>query len=250
MSKVLCIIQARMGSTRFPGKILKKVKDTSLLEYEINRLRKSKLVDKIVVATTTNSEDNATEELCKKISVDCFRGNDMDVLDRYFKCSQKYPECKTIIRITGDCPLVDEEVVDEVIEFFNNGEYDYASNIEFGKHGYPDGINAEILTKEALEKSWKDAKLKSEREHVTLYIRNNPSLFKSGHISSERDLSNYRLTVDNPEDFEVIKFLMETVGTDAGYKTYVETLDKNPDIINKNAHLKRYDGLKKSIKND
>ncbi len=239
-----------MGSTRLPGKILKNVKDIPLLEHEINRLRKSKLIDKIVVATTDCAEDNATEELCKKIGVDCFRGNDTDVLDRYYKCSQKYPEYKTIIRITGDCPLIDEKVVDEVINFFNNGEYDYASNIEFGKHGYPDGINAEILTRKALEKSWKDAKLKSEREHVTLYIRNNPSLFKSGHISSKEDLSHYRLTVDNPEDFEVIKFLMETVGTDAGYKTYVETLDKNPDIINKNAHIKRYEGLKKSIKND
>ncbi len=250
MNKVLCIVQARMGSTRLPGKILKKINDVTLLEYEIKRLRKSKLIDKIVVATTSNTEDDSTENFCKEIGVDCFRGNDMNVLDRYFKCSQKYPEYNTILRITGDCPLVDEEVVDEVIEFFNGGKYDYASNIEFGKHGYPDGINAEILTRKALEKSWKDAKLSSEREHVTFYIRNNPSLFKSGHISSKEDLSYYRLTVDNPEDFEVIKFLMETVGPDAPYKTYVSTLDKNLEIKKINSYLKRYEGLKKSIKND
>ncbi len=250
MNKVLCIVQARMESTRLPGKILKKVKGIPLLEHEINRLQKTKLIDKIVVATTDQPEDDVTENLCKEIGIDCFRGDEKNVLNRYYECAQNYPEYNAIVRITGDCPLVDEKVVDEVIGFFNDSEYEYASNIEFGKHGYPDGINAEIFTKEALERTSKDVKLESEKEHVTLHMRNNPSLFKSGHISLDEDLSHYRLTVDNPEDLEVIRFLIETIGTDAGYKTYIETLNKNPDILNKNSHLKRYEGLKKSIKND
>lgn len=243
----LCIIQARMGATRLPGKVLKEVNGMTLLEYEINRVKQAKNIDKIVVATTDKEIDDKIEELCKKIKIDCFRGSEDDVLDRYYQCALKYPEYSNIARVTGDCPLIDPVVIDGVITLFENGKYDYASNIE--KETFPDGMDVEIFSRSVLEEVAEKAELSSEREHVTLYIRKNKK-YKIGNLEALEDYSQFRLTVDEPVDFEAIEFLIKNSKIDASYLDYIELLKKNPKIMKKNMDIIRNEGLIKSLKDD
>lgn len=245
--KTLCIVQARMGSTRLPGKVLLKVRGLSLLEYEIRRLWLSKKIDKIVVATTTARADDAIGRLCAKIGVDCFRGSEADVLDRFWQCAQRYPGYPVIVRITGDCPLIDFAVVDEVIDFFHANSFSYASNVL--KETFPDGMDVEVFTREALAEAREKARLNSEREHVTLYIRNTRR-FKKGNLEAPHDFGHIRLAVDEPEDFTVISFLIRHAPSDARYLDYVSLLTKHPEIMLKNMHIKRNEGWGKSLKND
>jgi spore coat polysaccharide biosynthesis protein SpsF len=243
----LCIVQARTGSTRLPNKVLLKVGKNSLLEYEIKRISQSKLIDKIVVATTTIKDDDIIEKLCKKIKVDCYRGSESDVLDRYYQCSLRFPQYKNIVRATGDCPLIDPDVIDRVINFFTKNNLEYASNI--AKETFPDGMDVEIFRREVLDEAARKAKLTSQREHVTLYIRNTKK-YKKGNFSSEYDFSHFRLTVDEVEDYEVVKFLIQKSKIGDGYLKYISLLTKNPEIMFKNSHILRNAGLLKSLKND
>lgn len=244
---ILCIIQARMGSTRLPGKTLLKVKGVSLLEYEIRRVRRAKEIDKIVIATTINKEDDAIENLCKQIKVSCFRGSQTDVLDRYYQCALLYPEFSSVVRITGDCPLIDPTVIDEVVTLFKKRCLDYASNIE--KETFPDGMDMEIFTRKALTEAYQHAKLQSEREHVTPYMRKHRK-FKKGELAASYSLGRFRFTVDEKEDFELVKFLIEHSSRNAGYLDYISLLAKNPEIMKKNMHIARNEGYKKSLKED
>jgi spore coat polysaccharide biosynthesis protein SpsF (cytidylyltransferase family) len=245
--KNLCIIQARMGSTRLPGKVLKKINGVAMLEYEINRVKQSRKINKIVVATSNKKADAKIEALCKKIKVDCFRGSEEDVLDRYYQCSLLYPQYKNIIRVTGDCPLIDPAVIDQVIALFEKGGYDYASNVQ--KETFPDGMDNEIFTRKALEWTAKNARLQSEREFVTWHIRNSDK-FKKGNLAAECDWSHFRLTVDEQSDFEVIKFLIKNSKLTDGYLRYISLLTKNPRIMFKNTHIIRNEGLLKVLKKD
>jgi spore coat polysaccharide biosynthesis protein SpsF len=238
-----------MGSTRLPGKILKEVAGVPLLQYEIERLRQAAQIDRIVVATSTEPEDDATEALCRKIGVDCFRGDLEDVLDRYYKCALRYPDYASIMRITGDCPLIDPDILDSLVVFFKSHTYEYASNIELGRETYPDGMDAEIFTREALVRTAKEAKLPSEREHVTLRIRNECEYTK-GHIQNPTDYSSYRLTVDNPEDLEVVSFLIIHTSPAARLNDYIDLLEQNHHIKRINMSIERNEGLQKSLKED
>ena len=139
MSKKLCIIQARTGSTRLPSQVLFEIGGVALLEYELRRVQRSELIDKIVVATTDLPADEKIAQLCQKIGVDYFRGSEKDVLDRYYQCSLQYPDYKTIIRITGDCPLIDAQVIDQVISLFEKSDCDYAGNVK--RPTFPDGMD-------------------------------------------------------------------------------------------------------------
>ena len=246
-TKNLCIIQARFGSTRLPGKVLIPIGDKVLLEHVVARVNQANRIDKIIIATTNNKPDDVTEKLVQKIGIECFRGPNEDVLGRLWQCAEKYLEFENIIRITGDCPLIDPRVIDEVIEFFEKEKVDYASNVLV--ETYPDGMDVEIFTRRALQESAKKAKLPSEREHVTLYIRNNPN-FSKANFAHKENLSHFRLTVDNQEDLEVIKFLIENSTPTASFQEYISLLIKNPDIMSKNSKIKRNEGLTKSIKKD
>lgn len=245
--KTLCIIQARISSTRLPGKILKKINDKPMLWHSLERLKNSKNIDKIVIATSDQTEDDETEKFCVENGTQCFRGSLEDVLKRYVDCVRQYPEYNTIVRVTGDCPLIDSEVVDKVISTFEKEDADYASNVL--KETYPDGIDVEVFSREVLLESDEEAKLPSEREHVTLYIRNNPK-YKKINIENKTDLSRFRLTVDNPEDFKVISFLIKKYGWKLGFREYCDLLLKNPDVMAKNAKITRNEGLLKSLKED
>lgn len=245
--KNLCIIQARTASTRLPNKVLKKVNGISLLEYEILRVKLAKRINKIVVATTESVKDDKIEKLCKKIKVDCFRGSEDDVLDRYYQCSLKYHEYKNIIRITGDCPLIDFQIIDDVVRFFEKNNFDYASNIE--KETFPDGMDVEVFKSSALKESVERAKLSSEHEHVTQYIRKSKK-FKKGNLESKEDFSKFRLTVDEEADLDVIRFLIKNSSTKDSCKHYISVLEKNPKYMLKNMRIARNQGLLKSLKQD
>lgn len=230
--KFLCIIQARVGSTRLPGKVLLKVGGITMLEYLLKRVKRSKKIDKIVVATSRRRSNDKIEKVCKKMKVDCFRGSENDALDRYYKCFLKYPQHQYIIRLTADNPLIDPAVIDKVITFFKqHQEYDYVCNNLVKT--FPCGMDLEIFKKSALIESAKKSKSLFEREHVDEYVLRRKK-FKKGNVSAGRDFSNFRLTLDYPEDFEVIKFLIEKSKPTDGYLRYVSLLIRNPRVMLKN----------------
>jgi spore coat polysaccharide biosynthesis protein SpsF (cytidylyltransferase family) len=239
--KVLAIMQARMSSTRLPGKVLMELNGAPMLAYELTRLKRAKMVDKIVVATSDQSADDAIEAFCTSFGVDCFRGSLDDVLSRYAECAKKYPDYDVILRVTGDCPLIDPVLVDRVVTLFLEGEYDYASTIPSGKETFPDGMDAEVFTKKALLESTASAELQSEREHVTPHMRKSGA-YRYGGVSADRDYSGYRLTVDNPEDFAVVRYCAEHLAPDAGYLDYVALLDAHPEVRGLSAHYVRNEG--------
>jgi len=243
--KSLCIIQARTSSTRLPNKIMLKVNNKPLLQHQIERLKKVKKIDKIVVATTTNKKDGAIINLCKKIKIDFFRGSEEDVLSRYYKCSLVYPEYKTIIRSTSDCPLIDPEVVENVISFFKKNDLDYASSAALNKFTFPDGIDIEIFKLKLLKEAYENAKSKHEREHVTIYIQNKKGI-KKECFTSKIDFSHFRFTVDELKDFEVIRFIIENTPPNASYLEHIAFITKYPHIMVKNMNIKRNEGMLKS----
>ena len=246
-NKNLCIIQARVGSTRLPGKVLKMVGEQTLLEREVDRVNLAKKIDKIVIATTINKEDDEIEILCQKIGLDCYRGSAEDVLERYYQCARQYSEYENIIRITGDCPLIDPIVIDQVIDFFTKNNFDYASNVN--PVTFPDGLDIEVFKKDVLSRTNKEAEIFSDREHVTQYMRKD-SKNKIGNFFNTKDYSNYRLTVDELEDLEVVKFIIKNSQPNASYLDYVNLLDKHLEIKNKNKHIARNEGLTKSLAKD
>lgn len=212
-----------------------------MLAYELSRLQRAKTIDKIVVATSTNPEDDAIEKFCASYGVDCFRGSLDDVLSRYAECAKAYSDFDVILRVTADCPLIDPVLVDEVVTLFFSGTYDYASTVPLGKETYPDGMDAEVFTKKALLESASTAKLQPEREHVTPHIRQ-CGMYRCGGISAAKDYSGYRLTVDNPEDLAVVSYCAEHCPLDAGYLDYVTLLDAHPEIRGLSARYVRNEG--------
>lgn len=250
--RIIAIIQARMSSTRLPGKVLKKIKDKTLLEILVERLRHSKKIDEIVIATGDNEKDLAIVELAKKINCHYFVGSEEDVLDRFYQAAKEF-KADVIVRVTGDCPFHDPKLVDDIIGFYleNIDSFDYVSNVD--PPTFPDGLDLWVFPFRTLEKAWKEAKLKSEREHVCPYIRNNPDLFRIGHFESKVDYSNMRWTVDDATDFEFVKGLYENLhqeGKIFHMKDILDILEKNPDLHKIQEGKIRDEGYLKSIKED
>ena len=182
-----CIIQTRIGSTRLPGKTLMKLNEHfSTLDFVINQLSFSKLIEKTIIATTTLEQDDVIEKYCRKLNIPCFRGNSDDVLDRYYQCANFF-KINHILRITSDCPLIDPEIVDKIIMKYQSGNYDYFTNTL--TRTFPVGTDAEIFSFNTLKKSWENAKLPSEREHVTPFIRNRKMNFDLGNLEHTIDSS-------------------------------------------------------------
>lgn len=206
--KTVIIVQARMTSTRLPGKILYEVLNRPLLEYQIERLGQVRQADDIVIATTANDSDLPVVQLCERLKINCFRGPEEDVLARYYFAAQE-SKADNIVRITSDCPLIDPEVMDEVISLYLNNfkRYDYVSNTL--KRTYPRGLDTEVFSWSALEKAYKEAKERPEREHVTLYMYRHPERFCLANSGSAEDYSQHRWTVDTKEDFELIELILQ-----------------------------------------
>lgn len=230
MNKILCILQARMSSTRLPGKVLMKINALPLLQYELDRLKKSKLITNIVVATSTQDEDDEIEYFCSQNRVDCFRWELSDVLKRYYDCASKYKDFNTIVRVTWDCPLIDSDIIDETINLFLSSNVDYCSNTDMPT--FPDGLDIEVFSRDALEKANLHAILPSEREHVTPYIKKH--FRKINYALEQEDYSSYRFTVDEIRDFELISLLIQELWSNQKYIDYVEYIDRAWININNN----------------
>ncbi len=243
-----CIIQARMGSSRLPGKVLMKSDNgTPILYHVINQLRHCSKVKNLVIATTTNQEDDEIEKFADNNSVNVFRGSEKDVLDRYFQCAKKY-SFSTIVRITSDCPLIDPQIVDKVIERFFSGNYDYATNTLI--RTFPIGTDAEVFSFSALETAWKNAQLPSEREHVTPHLRNKGN-FKTINVENDTNISNLRLTVDRIEDFELINEILNNLSINPIHlENILELFSRKPELIEINKHINNNEGLDRSLKED
>lgn len=246
---ILAILQARVSSTRLPGKVLKPLLGKPMIIRQIERLKHSRRIDHLVVATSNHESDNELFEICQEYDIPCFRGDLDDVLDRFYQVAKLYnPE--HIVRITGDCPLIDPILMDEIIEFHINGNYDYTSNTI--EPTFPDGLDVEVFKYSCLVEAKKNAKLPSEKEHVTPYIRQNPSN-KKGSFKNKIDLSNYRWTVDEPLDFVLVEKIYEALYQEDGLfttKDVLNYLEKHSELKTLNSMYKRNEGYIKSLEKD
>lgn len=206
--RVVAIIQARMGSTRLPGKILKNIMDKPLLHYQIERLNKCEFLDDILVATTDKKIEEPIINLCEMLKINIFRGSEQNVLSRYYDAAKCY-KADVIVRLTSDCPLIDPKVVDKVIKEFLKSNVDYASNTLI--RTYPRGMDVEVFSMSTLEIAFIDAIEQFEREHVTPYIYMNRSLFKTLNVEYDSDESIHRWTVDTEEDFLLIEKILNNL---------------------------------------
>ncbi|WP_290824138.1 glycosyltransferase family protein [Flavobacterium sp.] len=251
VSNTILITQARTGSTRLPGKVLKEINGKSLLQIHLDRLKKCKSVSEIIVATTTNSEDQIIFDKAIEWGFSASKGSESDVLDRFYQ-AVKDKKAEWIVRVTSDCPLIDPILVDDVINFVHSNDKDYGANILI--ENFPDGQDIEVFKFSVLEEAWKNAKLLSEREHVTPFIRNNADL-KGGNLFSainypcDFDFSKIRMTVDEIRDFELIKKLISDLGTDKSWLEYTNYIIQN-NLTEINDSIIRNEGLLKSLKND
>jgi spore coat polysaccharide biosynthesis protein SpsF len=248
-----CIIQARMSSTRLPGKVMIKIdKENTILDCVVNQLQDSKEIKNIVIATTDQKEDDVIVEFLQKRKMKYFRGSEKDVLDRYYQCAKKFNFSK-IIRITSDNPLIDYEIADMVVKHFKSNNYDYITTdlpLDTFHRTYPLGYAVEVFTFSALENAWKNAKLPSEREHVTPYFYKNKEIFRQTSIQNSEDLSRFRCTVDTKYDLELIqKIYLNIKKRPILLSDVIKLFKANPEFIKINAHVKA-DGYLRSLKED
>ena len=250
MSNICCIIQARMGSTRLPGKVMLNVEDQKpVLYFVIKQLQECKSIDKIIVATTTNEEDNQIVNYSKNMGIDCFRGSSKDVLDRYYQCAKEY-SVSTIVRIPSDKPLIDPEIVDYLVTIFKKKSYDYVTNF-LSNPTFPSGTEVEIFSTNALKKAWKKAKLPSEKEHVTPYFSNHPDEFKITHVENSEDLSHLSWAVDRIEDLNLVRKIVSRIKKrPVLMKDVVVLFNKEPELVEINKNVNRKEGDMKSSKED
>ncbi len=247
--QIVAIIQARMGSSRLPGKSLAEIEGRPMLWHVIQRVQRAKLVDRVVVATSSASVDDAIEKMCREEGVRCYRGSENDVLDRYYNAA-KAEKAAQVVRITADCPLIDPQVIDRVISRFQTGDVDYASNAMV--RTYPDGLDTEICSFAALERAWHEARKASEREHVTPYLRSGK--FRTANIENTSALSylHCRWTVDEKEDLE---FVRAVYGQFRGQESFsmediLQLLRDKPEIEGVNSEIVSNRGYYKSLFED
>jgi spore coat polysaccharide biosynthesis protein SpsF len=244
-----CIIQARMGSTRLPGKVMKRIDEKNpILYYVLKQLQSSTLLEKIVVATTILDEDDIIENYVKNMGIDVFRGNTNDVLDRYFECAKKF-SIDVIIRITADNPLIDPTIVDDMIKKFTSNSYDYLSNAHV--RTFPYGTEVEIFSFNALENAWENAKKPSEREHVTPYLYNNLDNFKIFNVEYSKNISNLRWTIDRNADLKLIRLIISKIKNRPILLDDILVLySKEPQLFELNKTDIPNEGFLKSLKED
>lgn len=237
--KVIAIIQARMGSSRLPGKVLKQVNGKALLLHQVNRLKNCQKIHQIVIATTIKSEDDQIVELCKNNNIDFFRGSEDDVLERYYETWKSFGG-DVIVRLTSDCPLIEPNVVDATIQYYLDNKFDYISNTI--ERTFPRGLDTEVFSSEVLDVAFNNATLIRDREHVTAYLYTHPEIFNIGLYKDESDYSFYRLTVDTEEDFQVIKNIYEAYkGKEEklNYSAIITLMKDNPNWKKINEHIEQ-----------
>ncbi len=247
---VLAIVQARLSSTRLPGKVLMPILGRPMLWRQLERVKLAKSIDRLIVATSDQPEDRQLVDMCREFGVECYCGSLDDVLDRFYQAARLY-QADHIVRLTGDCPVADPQVIDAVIDCYRSGNCDYASNIN--PPTFPDGLDVEVMRFDCLEQAWREAKLPSQREHVTPFIWQQPQRFKLVNFTNDTVLSHLRWTVDEPEDFEFITKVYEALyPTDSGFSMLriLSLLEKQPRLCELNAGFERNEGFEKSIMDD
>ena len=245
---VVAIIQARMSSTRLPGKVLMELAGKPVLEHVVSRIKSCKTIQKVVVATSTDESDDAIERWCESLGVACYRGSLNDVLDRYYQAAIQ-SNADAIVRITADCPAIDPTIVDEVVSAYLAGGYEF-----FGLSGeFPDGLDCTVFAFSAIERAWKEAQLPSEREHVGPYIEKHPELFKSGGLMKFSGLSHHRWTLDEPRDLDFLKIVFERLyqaDKDFLAADVLALLKAEPELLSINGSIVRNEGYIKSLQSD
>ena len=245
---ILAILQARYSSSRLPGKVLKPILGKPMLLRQIERLSNSEMIDKLVVATSNGASDDAIEKMCLDNNVEVFRGELENVLDRFYQCAKKYnPDY--IVRLTGDCPLADWKIIDDMIQYYLDEGLDYMST----SPKLPDGLDAEVMTMSALSEAKQKAALPSELEHVTQYINKNPNKFKNEHFNFDKDLSHIRWTVDESEDFILVEKIYQALYEDNPLflmNDILKLLDQRPELNKINGNFSRNEGLERSLQED
>ena len=247
IKKIAALIQARMSSKRLPNKVLLDLDGNSVISQIYNRLLSCRTLNQIIVITSLNSEDDAIELECNINNIICFRGSLEDVLDRYYQAAKNY-NVDIVVRITADCPVIDPIIVDAVVTGHISGDYDYYSL----SGQFPDGLDVEVMKFSALENAWHNAKLKSEREHVCPYISKNSEKFKIGGLELFRNLDHYRWTLDQSEDYELLKIIYARLNKKKNFNT-IDILDlfkNDPNLININSEIIRNEGYQKSLSED
>jgi len=244
-----CIIQARLGSTRLPGKIMMNLDSENLvLDYVVNQLKFCKYFDKIIIATTTLKQDNSLVKYSKNNKLDYFCGDENDVLDRFYQCARHF-SFSIIVRVTSDCPLIDPNIVDTVIDKLVKGNFDYTTNkLPLINSKCPHGTEVEVFSFKTLEKTWLESKKISEREHVTPYIYYNPKKFRIFNLDYEKNFSHMRYTIDRPKDLELVQKIVKKIKTRPILtENIVKLFTTEPELPLINSEYKRNEGYFKSI---
>lgn len=239
--KIVATIEVRMTSSRLPGKPMLKVLGKTMIERLVSRLKKVKAIDCIVLATTTNKSDDVLVDLASKINIFSYRGSEQNVMNRVINAAESV-EADVVVEITGDCPIIDPELIEQAISMFKINNVDYLSNGHF--RSYPDGMDVQVFTIEAIKKSEKMTNSILDQEHVTLHIRNNPNIFKHLHIYAPPELywPELGLTLDEKKDFDLLKVIIEHFEEKNYYFSCLEIirfLRERPDIVQINSSVVR-----------
>ena len=239
---IVAIIQARMGSSRLPGKVLKDLGGETVLARVVRRLQRSRQIARIIVATTTAPGDEVIVAECDRLQALCFRGAEQDVLDRYYQAARANA-ADAVVRVTSDCPLIDPELVDETVEVFRDEHADYASNVF--PRTYPRGLDAEVFSFDALDRAWREAREAHQREHVTPYLYEHPQIFKLASLSGAADYSRYRWTLDTREDLELLRAIYSRFDgrDDFSWQEVLCLMEREPELADLNSQV-----LQKSVR--
>lgn len=246
----VAVLQARMSSSRLPGKVLLRVGGKPLLQHQIERVGRCRTIDTLVVATSADDSDGPIADLCARLAVPCFRGSLQDVLDRMVRAAQPYRP-HWLVRLTGDCPLADADVIDTVVRACRESDADYASNSL--RPSYPDGLDAECMRFSALEEAWREARKPSEREHVTPFLHGQPQRYRLQEVRHTEDLSALRWTVDEPADFVFVSQVFEHLlpaKPDFGMADVLRLLRERPELALLNGSILRNEGYERSLARD
>ncbi len=236
--KIVCIIQARMGSTRLPGKVLMEVGGVPLLDIMLPRVKNSKLIDEVIIATSDKEKDDSIVEFCKSKNYKYFRGSEDDVLLRYFQCAKKY-NANVLVRLTADCPLIDPKIIDEVIKLYYEENVDYAANtVPPETNRYPDGSDVEVFSFKGIFELVNKTTDVKDREHVTFPFWKGNHGYKTAQLKNEFNWGKFRITVDYPEDIDVIDYILKNLKKNNEFgslKEIIDILESSPEIFSKNS---------------
>lgn len=236
--KITAIVQARMGSTRLPGKVLQDLGGETALGRVVRRLRRSEMIEEVLIATTFSPNDQAIVLEARRLGISAFVGDELDVLDRYYQAARAFP-ADVVVRITSDCPLIDPQVTDLTIRAFLAERPDYASNAL--ERTFPRGLDTEVMTASALGRAWRQAKQPYEREHVTPFIYEHPEIFKVLPVTNQDDYSSHRWTLDTPEDLEFIRTVYSRFDNrdDFSWRDVLDLLAREPALVYLNGHVEQ-----------